>query len=115
MKLQPKITKLQKSVEEFASAIRFKDFTYFESIRFDAPELYHSVMNDLYNDLFRVSNLLLTFKTVYGNTLFKTTSELLRELQNYDWYQFGTHKFVMVMINDVEEECLDIRRYPNRY
>jgi len=115
MKLQPKITKLQKSIEEFTSAIRFKDFSYFESIRFDAPELYHSVMNDLYNDLFRISNLLPTFKVVYGNTLFKTTSELLRELQNYDWHQFGTNKFVMVMIDNIQEECLDIARYPQRF
>lgn len=115
MKFQPKTTKLQRSIEEFARAIRFKNLNYFESIRFDAPELYHSVKNDIYNDLFRISNLLLTFKIIYGNTTFKTTSEFLRELQRYDWYQFGTHKFVIVMINDVEEECLDIARYRNKY
>jgi len=114
-RLQPKLNKMQKSIQEYAFAISHKDFSYFESIRFDAPELYHSVMNDLYNDLFRISNLLPTFKAVYGNTLFKTTSELLRELQNYDWHQFGTNKFVTMMINETQEECLDIARYPQRF
>lgn len=112
---QPKPNKLQKSVQEFANAIRFKNIAYFESIRFDAPELHNIVVNDLYNNLFRISNLLPTFKVVYGNTLFKTTSELLRELQNYDWHQFETNKFITMMIGNTQEECLNIAIYPQRF
>lgn len=106
-KLQPKLNKLQKSIQEFAYAIRFKDFNYFESIRFDAPELHTIVIIDLRNNLFRISNLLATFKVIYGNS-FKTTSELLRALQNYDWQQFGMNRYVTVVIGDTEEECINL-------
>ncbi len=112
---QPKPNKLQKSIQEFVYAIRIKDFAYFESIRFDAPALYSSVMNDLYNNFFRISNLLPAFRAVYGKGLFKTTSELLRELNCCDPYQFNSHNRRIVTINDTQEECYIIAVLYHQY
>lgn len=102
---QPKPNKLQKSIQEFAHAIRIKDFAYFESIRFDEPELHGIIINDLYNNLFRIPNLLPAFRAVYGKGLFKTTSELLRELNRCDPYQFNIYNRRIITINDTQEEC----------
>ena len=108
---QPKLSKLQKSVQEFAYAIRIKNFAYFESIRFDAPKLHDTVIDDLRVNRFRISNLLPVFRAVYGNGFFKTTSELLRALYDCDPYQFNSLNRRIVEIKDTQEECYLIAAY----
>jgi hypothetical protein len=106
--LLPKQTKLEKSIQEFNYAIRTKYTPYFEVIRFGLPELHADVVSDLYNNVFRISNLLPLFKAIYGNGLVKTQGELLRELQKCDMQQYQMSQITFVMIDDKKVECFRI-------
>jgi len=105
-----RLTKLQKNTQEFASAIKYKQIWHFESLKFDNPELYENVMNDLYYNLFKVDNLLPVFKTLYGTRTIKTTAELLRVLQQFDMNQFNTSNIATYQFGEESYEC--IRIYP---
>lgn len=103
-----KLTKLQQSIQSFAWAIRYKQLGYFEPIRFDAPELYEILIRDFYNNIFKVDNLLPVFKLLYGASSIKTTTELFRELQQCDMYQFNTNNIVQCQYDEIMEEYLRI-------
>lgn len=113
--LQPRVTKLQKNLEEFAACIRYKEYGYFESIRFYNETLYQTIIADLEHSVFRVSNLLLTFKALYGTTSIRTDSELLRELQNIDFNLFNTRNISTCTINDVPTNCIYLPYTPRRF
>ncbi len=77
------MTKLQKNLREFEEAIRLKNFNFFNNIVDENKfQLKNEIFGDLQHNIFRVDNLLPTFKTLYGNRNFSTVSELLKELQN---------------------------------
>lgn len=104
----PKLSKLQKNIQEFAFAIRTKNINYFESIRLDKPELYHEIYRDIYNGYFKIVNLLSAFILIYGNRSVKTNSELLMELQNHDFHQFNRANFHLLLVDGIEENYLAI-------
>jgi hypothetical protein len=88
--LQPKLTKLQKHVLEFVNVIRNRNGISFNSIiDEDKRQLKTEILLDLQYGLFRVENLLPSFKTLYGGRSFSTHSEFLRELQKADAFLFS--------------------------
>lgn len=103
-----KLTKLQTNIQEFAYAIKYKQILHFESLRFDNPELYQNVMNDLYYNLFKVDNLLPVFKTLYSTRSIKTTAEFLRVLQQCDMNQFNTSNIATYQFGEENYECIRI-------
>lgn len=113
--LEPKLTKLQKNLDEFVYYIRNKEIGFFESIRFENDELFQSIHNDFYNKVFRVDNLLPVYKALYGNSSVKTNSELLRELQNIDFNLFSMRNIIVLTTkNNIKIECLNLLYYPPR-
>ena len=89
---QPKLTKLQQNIIEFAEAIRFRNWNFFNIIvDEDKLQLKNEIFSDLQHNVFRVENLLPTFQALYGKRFFTSTSELLRELQKYNSSLFGMH------------------------
>ena len=89
---QPKLTKLQQNIIEFAEAIRFRNWNLFNTIIDENKlQLKQEIFWDLQNNLFRVENLLPAFKTLYGSRNFGSNSEFLRELQKYDSSLFGMY------------------------
>ena len=114
MKRQPKLTKQQTNIQEFGLAVSNRNHSYFLNMQFDAPNLYNEVMSDLYNGIFKVSNLLAVYKVMYGSGSFKTTAELLRALQEYYFYQFTTNQIRIFCVDDEQVEYL-ILLNPNSY
>lgn len=112
--LQPRLTKLQKNIDEYAYYIRNKKVEFFEPIRFENQELFQTIAYDLYNNIFRVENLLPIYKALYGNCSIKTNSELLRELQKADRQLFNTSNIYPWIINDVQKDCLNLFQYLQR-
>lgn len=106
--LQPKLTKLQRNLDELAYYIRNKEIGFFESIRFENNELFQIICRDLENNVFRVDNLLPVYKALYGSTSIKTNSELLRELQNIDFDLFSIRNISLWIINDIQINCLNL-------
>lgn len=89
---QPKLTKLQQNIIEFAEAIRCRNLNLFNTIVDENKlQLKQEIFWDLQNGIFRVENLLPTFQALYGKRFFTSTSELLRELQKYNSSLFGMH------------------------
>lgn len=114
--LEPKLTKLQKNLDEFAYCIRNKNIEFFEPIRFENDELFQSIHNDFYNKVFRVDNLLPVYKALYGNCNIRTNSELLRQLQNIDFNLFSTRNIIVLTTkNNIKLECLNLPYSPRYY
>ncbi len=113
--LQPKLTKLQKNLDEFAYCIRNKNIEFFEPIRFENDELFQSIHNDFYNNVFRVENLLPVYKALYGSYSIKTSSELLRELQNIDFDLFSRRNISTWTINNIQVKCINLPSYSRYY
>lgn len=112
--LQPKLTKLQKNLDEYAYCIKNKEIEFFESIRFADEELFQTVYSDFCNNVFRVENLLPAYKALYGSYSIKTNSELLRELQKVDYWLFNTRNIGFYKINGLEKECLNLLQHLQR-
>ena len=106
--LQPKLTRLEQKIQLYAQAIRYKQLWIFEPLRLEQLELHWMMMSDFNNNIFRIDNLLPTFKALYGVSQIKTTAELLRELQRFDMYQFGMANVLQMSINQESYECLRI-------
>ena len=114
--LEPKLTKLQRNLDEFAYCIRNKNIESFELIRFENDELFQSIHSDFCNNVFRVENLLTVYKALYGSTSVKTNSELLRELQNIDFNLFSTRNIIVLTTkNNIKIECINLPYYPRYY
>ncbi len=109
--LQPKLTKLQKNIDEYAYYIKNRRVEFFEFIRFDNSELFQAIEDDLYHNIFRIENLLPIYKALYGSCSIKTNSELLRELQKVDYQLFNKRNIVLWQIDGVQKDCLDIFEY----
>lgn len=108
--LQPRVTKLQKNLNEYTHAIKSQNIKFFEPIMFENRELFQSIQNDFYNNVFRVENLLPVYKILYGNYSIKTNSELLRELQKIDNVLFSSSNIILMNINGIDKECLKVFR-----
>lgn len=113
--LQPKLTKLQGNLQEYAYYIRKKDLTFFEPIRFENQELFQTIYNDFYNCVFRIENLLPVYKALYGNCAVRTNSELLKELQKIDNYVFSISNFIIMNVKDIQKEFLNLPYYSRKY
>lgn len=113
--LQPKLTKSQKNLDEFAYSIRNKDIESFEPIMFENQELFQLIYSDFHNNVFRVENLLPVYRVLYGNSAIRTNSELLRELQNIDFNLFSTRNITTWTINNIQKECLNLPYYSRNY
>jgi hypothetical protein len=115
MKYQPKLTKQQKNIQEFGFAVSNRDYSYFSNMQFDAPNLYKEVICDFNRGVFKLTNLLATYKMMYGGSAFKTTAELLRALQEYNFHQFTTNQIRVFMLDDEEFEYLILLPIMNNY
>lgn len=113
--LEPRLTKSQKNLNEFAYCIGNKDIEFFEPIMFENQELFQSIYSDFHNKVFRVENLLPVFKALYGSCNIRTDSELLRELQNIDFNLFSTRNITIWTINNIQKECLNLPYYSRKY
>ncbi|PNV82251.1 MAG: hypothetical protein C0627_11080 [Sulfurimonas sp.] len=103
-----RLTKLQKNIQEYANAIKYNQIWQFEPILFDAPELYEIVIRDLYNNLFKIDNLLPVFKLLYGTNSIKTTTELFKELQQFDIHQFNRNYIMQCKYGEAVDDYLRI-------
>ncbi len=91
LKAKPKSIKLEENLKEFRNAIKFRNFSFFDSIvDFDKQRLKNEIIFDLHHNIFRIDNLLPTFKTVYGGRSFSTNSEFLRKLQEIEPLLFSS-------------------------
>ena len=107
-----KLTKLQTNVIEFAEAIRFRNWNFFNIIvDEDKLQLKNEIFSDLQHNVFRVDNLLPAFKALYGNRSFSTNSELLRELQKYNLSLFGFHNTQIYIVNNEQKSFLILFNY----
>jgi hypothetical protein len=98
---QPKLTKLQTKVSAFVNALIYRDYNVFNSIiDTDKLELKNEIFADLQRGIFRIENLLPTFKTLYGGRSFGTNSEFLRELQMANHFLFSNQNISPVQIGD---------------
>jgi hypothetical protein len=114
--LQPRLTKLQKNLDEYAYYIRNKEIGFFEPIMFENDELFEKIYKDFHNNVFRVENLLPVFKALYGSCNIGTNSELLRQLQNIDFNLFSTRNITAWTItNNIQTECINLPYYPKNY
>lgn len=114
--LQPKLTKSQKNLNEFAYCIGNKDIEFFEPIRFENDELFQTIYSDFYNNIFRVKNLLPVFKALYGSCNIRTDTELLRQLQNIDFNLFSTRNInTWTMPNDIKMDFINLPYYLRKY
>lgn len=101
-----KLSKLQQNVIEFAEAIRLRNYSLFNNIVDGSKnKLKNEIFLDLQNNIFRVENLLPAFKTLYGSRNFSTNSELLRELQKFNFNLFSTQNIRLYPIGDEQKEC----------
>src|SRR5574344_2709119 len=93
---QPKLTKLQQNIIEFAEAIRCRNLNLFNTIVDENKfQLRYEIYLDLQNNLFKLENLLPTFQALYGKRFFTSSSEFLRELQKYNSSLFGMYNIKM--------------------
>lgn len=107
-----KITKLQKNVIEFAEAIRCRNCNLFNTIVDENKlQLKNEILLDFQYGIFKVENLLLAFKTLYGSRSFSTNSELLRELQKFNFNLFSTQNINFCLIEDEQKECFILPRF----
>ena len=107
-----KITKLQKNVIEFAEAIRCRNCNLFNTIVDENKlQLKNEILLDFQYGIFKVENLLLAFKTLYGSRSFGTNSELLRELQKFNFNLFSTQNINSCLIEDEQKECFILPRF----
>ncbi len=114
--LEPRLTKLQKNLDEFAYYIGNKDIEFFEPIMFENQELFQSIYSDFHNNVFRVKNLLPVFKALYGSCNIRTDSELLRELQNIDFNLFSIRNItVLTMSNNIKMDFINLPSYSRKY
>ena len=105
--LQPKLTKLQKNIMEFATAIRLRNINLFNSIiDVNKSQLKAEIILDLQQGIFRVENLFLAFKTLYGGRSFGTNSEFLRELQQVDFNLFSIQNMRSYLVEDETKEFI---------
>ena len=112
---QPKLTKLQQNIIEFAEAIRFRNWNLFNTIIDENKlQLKNEIFWDLKNNLFKVDNLLPAFKALYGNRSFSTNSELLRELQKYNLSLFGLHNTQIYIVNNEQKSFFNLIQLPIR-
>ncbi|WP_419677728.1 primase-helicase family protein [Aliarcobacter lanthieri] len=112
---QPKLTKLQQNIIEFAEAIRFRNWNLFNTIIDENKfQLKNEIFGDLQHNIFRVDNLLPAFKTLYGNRNFSTNSELLRELQKYNLSLFGLHNTQIYIVNNEQKSFFNLIQLPIR-
>ena len=112
---QPKLTKLQQNIIEFAEAIRFRNWNFFNIIvDEDKLQLKNEIFSDLQHNVFRVDNLLPAFKALYGNRSFSTNSELLRELQKYNLSLFGLHNTQIYIVNNEQKSFFNLIQLPIR-
>ena len=111
-----RLTKSERNVMEFAQAIRNRDFHFFATIvdenRFDLRD---EIFSDLQNDIFRVDNLLPTFKTLFNSRSFSTNSELLRELQKVDLDLFCTQNIVSYKIDNELRDYIKLQSFYHSY
>ena len=113
--LQPKLTKLQQNIIEFAEAIRFRNWNLFNTIIDENKlQLKQEIFSDLQHNVFRVDNLLPAFKALYGNRSFSTNSELLRELQKYNLSLFGLHNTQIYIVNNEQKSFFNLIQLPIR-
>jgi hypothetical protein len=114
--LQPKLTKLERNLEEYAYAIKTRNLQFFEVLMFGKYELFQIIHNDFCNGVFRVENLLGVYKALYGNTSIKTNPELLKELQNIDFNLFTISNItIWTKIDNIQMECINLPYYPKNY
>ncbi len=114
--LEPRLTKSQKNLNEFAYCIGNKDIEFFEPIRFDNDELFQIIIDDFYHNVFRVKNLLPVFKALYGSCNIRTDSELLRQLQNIDFNLFSIRNItVLTMPNNIKMDFINLPYYSRKY
>ena len=112
---QPKLTKLQQNIIEFAEAIRFRNWNLFNTIIDENKlQLKQEIFSDLQHNVFRVDNLLPAFKALYGNRSFSTNSELLRELQKYNLSLFGLHNTQIYIVNNEQKSFFNLIQLPIR-
>lgn len=107
-----KLTKLQKNVIEFSEAIRCRNLNLFNTIVDENKfQLKNEILLDFQYGIFRVENLLPAFKTLYGSRSFGTNSELLRELQKFNFNLFSTQNIQLWLIEDEQKECFVLPRF----
>ena len=107
-----KLTKLQKNVLEFSEAIRCRNLNLFNTIVDENKfQLKNEILLDFQYGIFRVENLLPAFKTLYGSRSFGTNSELLRELQKFNFNLFSTQNIQLCLIEDEQKECFVLPRF----
>ncbi|MGJ0354524.1 primase-helicase family protein [Aliarcobacter cryaerophilus] len=107
-----KLTKLQKNVLEFSEAIRCRNLNLFNTIVDENKfQLKNEILLDFQYGIFRVENLLPAFKTLYGSRSFGTNSELLRELQKFNFNLFSTQNIQLCQIKDEQKDCFILPRF----
>ena len=107
-----KLTKLQKNVLEFSEAIRCRNLNLFNTIVDENKfQLKNEILLDFQYGIFRVENLLPAFKTLYGSRSFGTNSELLIELQKFNFNLFSTQNIQLCLIEDEQKECFVLPRF----
>ncbi|WP_141051916.1 primase-helicase family protein [Aliarcobacter cryaerophilus] len=107
-----KLTKLQKNVIEFSEAIRCRNLNLFNTIVDENKfQLKNEILLDFQYGIFRVENLLPAFKTLYGSRSFGTNSELLRELQKFNFNLFSTQNIKLYLIENEQKECFVLPRF----
>lgn len=107
-----KLTKIQQNIIEFAEAIKLRNYSLFNTIVDSSKiKLRNEIIFDLQHNIFRVENLLPTFKTLYGSRSFSTNSELLRELQKFNFNLFSTQNINFCLIEDEQKECFILPRF----
>ena len=113
--LQPRVTKLQKNLNEYVYAIRSQNIKFFEPIMFENGQLFQSIYSDFCNNVFRVENLLPVYKALYGTTSIKTNSEFLRELQKIDNNMFNTSNLITMDLHSIQKKFFRIPQYFTRF
>lgn len=112
---QPKLTKLQQNIIEFAEAIRSRNWNLFNTIIDENKlQLKQEIFWDLQHNIFRVENLLPAFKVLYGGRNFSTNSELLRELQKYNPSLFGMSNIQTCIVNNEQKIFFNLIQLPIR-
>lgn len=114
--LGPKLSKLERNIDEFIFYIKTKTISFFEPIKFENPDLYQIIISDLSYNIFRVENLLIVYKVLYGSCSIKTNSEFLRELQKNDPRLFAMCNVYSYLVGEDKKDFFNLyipfqRRY----
>lgn len=97
------IPKVHNAIFKFSQAIRSKDFNYFSIIKFEEEPLFIDIKNDLEKNIFKIKNLLPTFKLIHGNELnIRYVSILLKELGKFDPVQFNFSNYKQTKLESGE-------------